>query len=154
LQKTNRDTQDVLQALSRVLYVPSSELSVAGTKDKRGVTVQRVCLKRSGKSLVDVWRAINGLGDSGPGTRGMREVLKERGERGVRVSDCECQAGLKMRGRSVFRGGSKLMRICYLHFQSRTRRTTLNSACSRAMNLSSLFGASLPFSCSLPFHPA
>ena len=90
LQKTNRDTQDVLQYLARTLRVHSGDLTVAGTKDKRGVTTQRVCLKRSGRSLVDVWSAINGCGKGGE--RSMREVLKDRGERGVRVADCEFES--------------------------------------------------------------
>ncbi|KAF8760163.1 tRNA pseudouridine synthase D [Rhizoctonia solani] len=41
LQKTNRDTQDALGHLARLLKVPPRELSTAGTKDKRGVTTQR-----------------------------------------------------------------------------------------------------------------
>ncbi|KAH9006957.1 tRNA pseudouridine synthase D [Lactarius hatsudake] len=58
LQKTNRDTQDALQYLARTLHIPAKDLSTAGTKDKRGVTIQRVALR-----------------------------LRNRGERGVRIAD-------------------------------------------------------------------
>ncbi len=51
LQKTNRDTQDALQNLARTLHVPVKALSTAGTKDKRGVTVQRVSLRRDAKTV-------------------------------------------------------------------------------------------------------
>ena len=83
LQKTNRDTQDALAHLSRSLHVTVKDLSVAGTKDKRGVTVQRVSLKRGNKTVEDVWRMANGL----PNRRSEKDVLTRRGERGVRVAD-------------------------------------------------------------------
>ncbi|KAI0832348.1 tRNA pseudouridine synthase D [Trametes gibbosa] len=83
LQKTNRDTQDALAALSRTLHCSVKDLSVAGTKDKRGVTVQRVSLRRGNKTVEDVWKMANGLG----GKRSMNEILTQRGERGVRVAD-------------------------------------------------------------------
>ncbi|TDL29480.1 tRNA pseudouridine synthase D [Rickenella mellea] len=83
LQKTNRDTQDALSHLSRMLHASVKDLSVAGTKDKRGVTIQRVSLKRNGKTVEDVWKLANGQ----TGRRTMSEVLTQRGERGVRVSD-------------------------------------------------------------------
>ncbi|KAI0307293.1 pseudouridine synthase [Multifurca ochricompacta] len=69
LQKTNRDTQDALQYLARTLHVPVKDLSTAGTKDKRGVTVQRVALRRGAKTVEDVWNLANGR------------------ERGVRIAD-------------------------------------------------------------------
>lgn len=59
------------------------DLSVAGTKDKRGVTVQRVSLRRGNKTVEDVWKMANGLN----GRRTVEEVLTQRGERGVRVAD-------------------------------------------------------------------
>ncbi|KZV76135.1 tRNA pseudouridine synthase D [Peniophora sp. CONT] len=83
MQKTNRDTQDALIHLSRSLHVNVKDLSVAGTKDKRGVTVQRVALRRGNKSVEDVWRLANGV----PSRRTAEEAVKERGERGVRVAD-------------------------------------------------------------------
>lgn len=83
LQKTNRDTQDALSHLSRVLHVNVKDLSVAGTKDKRGVTVQRVSLKRGNKTVEDVWKMANGQG----GRKSLKEALTERGERGIRIAD-------------------------------------------------------------------
>ena len=83
LQKTNRDTQDALAHLSRTLHCNVKDLSVAGTKDKRGVTVQRVSLRRGNKTVEDVWKMANGLN----GRRTMEEALTQRGERGVRVAD-------------------------------------------------------------------
>ncbi|KIY49313.1 tRNA pseudouridine synthase D [Fistulina hepatica ATCC 64428] len=83
MQKTNRDTQDALQHLSRSLHVNVKELAVAGTKDKRGVTVQRVSLKRNGKLVEDVWRMANGVGPKRPPS----EALKRRGDRGIRIAD-------------------------------------------------------------------
>ncbi|EKM80137.1 hypothetical protein AGABI1DRAFT_120164 [Agaricus bisporus var. burnettii JB137-S8] len=82
LQKTNRDNQDALGHLSRLLRVGVKNLTVAGTKDKRGVTVQRVSLKRGNKSVEDVWKQVNGLG-----RRQYETIMKERGERGVRIAD-------------------------------------------------------------------
>ncbi|RDX55545.1 tRNA pseudouridine synthase D [Lentinus brumalis] len=83
LQKTNRDTQDALAYLSRTLHCNVKDLSVAGTKDKRGVTVQRVSLRRGNKTVEDVWKMANGLN----GRRTMEDALTQRGERGVRVAD-------------------------------------------------------------------
>ena len=81
LQKTNRDTQDALAYLSRLLHVNIKDLSVAGTKDKRGVTVQRVALRRHNKTVEDVWKLANA------GRKSKDEVLKRRGERGIRMAD-------------------------------------------------------------------
>ncbi len=75
---------DCLSHMSRLLRVSDKALSTAGTKDKRGVTVQRVCLKRGGMRMVDVWKNVNGLNS---GRKNMRQVLNERGERGVRIGD-------------------------------------------------------------------
>ncbi|KAJ3774471.1 pseudouridine synthase [Lentinula raphanica] len=84
LQKTNRDTQDALSHLSRMLKVSVKDLSVAGTKDKRGVTVQRVSLKRNNKTVEDVWKLANSVVN---GRKTAEEAVKERGERGVRIAD-------------------------------------------------------------------
>lgn len=84
LQKSNRDTQDALAHLSRLLRVSVKELSVAGTKDKRGVTVQRVSLKRGNKTVEDVWKIVNGING---GRRSQQEILTKRGEHGIRVAD-------------------------------------------------------------------
>ena len=83
LQKTNRDTQDALAHLSRSLHCNVKDLSVAGTKDKRGITVQRVSLRRGNKTVEDVWRLANGSN----GRRTEEEILTRRGERGIRIAD-------------------------------------------------------------------
>jgi tRNA pseudouridine13 synthase len=83
MQKTNRDTQDALGHLSRLLHVGIKDLSVAGTKDKRGVTVQRVSLSRNSKTVEDVWRLANNLGSR----RTVQDVVSQRGERGIRIAD-------------------------------------------------------------------
>ncbi|KAF5390713.1 hypothetical protein D9757_002685 [Collybiopsis confluens] len=94
LQKTNRDTQDALSHLSRMLKVDVKSLSVAGTKDKRGVTAQRVSLKRGSKTVEDVWRLANGVEN---GRKTVAEALTQRGERGVRVTDLKYRkAGLEL----------------------------------------------------------
>ena len=93
MQKTNRDTQDALGHLSRLLKVGVKDLSVAGTKDKRAVTAQRVSLKRNGKTVEDAWKMINGQ----YGRRTLEEALTQRGERGVRVADFNYRkAGLEL----------------------------------------------------------
>jgi tRNA pseudouridine13 synthase len=84
LQKTNRDTQDCLNHISRILRVDGKTISTCGTKDKRGITVQRVCIQRKGLKLAQIWKAANGLSYGG---RTMKQALEERGERGVRIGD-------------------------------------------------------------------
>lgn len=56
---------------------------MAGTKDKRGVTVQRVSLRRGNKTVEDVWRMANGVNLR----RTAEEVLTKRGDRGIRIAD-------------------------------------------------------------------
>lgn len=58
-------------------------MGVAGTKDKRGVTTQRVSMRRSGKTVDDVWKMANGYGR----IKTMEQILKERADRGVRIAD-------------------------------------------------------------------
>ncbi|KAK4685164.1 tRNA pseudouridine13 synthase, partial [Tremellales sp. Uapishka_1] len=84
LHKSNRETQDCLMNLARLLGTHQKELSVCGTKDKRAVTVQRVCLKRGRLNLGDVWRAINGIKMK---RRTEKSAMEERGERGCRIGD-------------------------------------------------------------------
>ncbi|KAI6105807.1 tRNA pseudouridine synthase D [Pisolithus sp. B1] len=82
MQKTNRDTQDALAYLSRTLHVNVKDFGVAGTKDKRGVTVQRE----------DIWRASNQVG-----RRSARDALSQRGDHGIRITDmCYRKAGLEL----------------------------------------------------------
>jgi tRNA pseudouridine13 synthase len=69
--------------LSRLLHVSIKDLAVAGTKDKRGVTVQRVSLDRHNKTVEDVWKVLNGLGPR----KSIDEVMLQRGERGIRAAD-------------------------------------------------------------------
>nr|GAT59956.1 predicted protein [Mycena chlorophos] len=94
LQKTNRDTQDALAHLSRVLKVSLKDLSVAGTKDKRGITVQRVSLKRNNKTIEDIWRAANAQVGRQSHNNG---TVNKRGDRGVRIGDFKySKAGLEL----------------------------------------------------------
>lgn len=64
------------------MHVSVKDLAVAGTKDKRGVTVQRVSLRRGNKTVDNVWKAVNQIG-----RRSVREAVTQRGERGVRIAD-------------------------------------------------------------------
>lgn len=59
------------------------DLGVAGTKDKRGVTVQRVSLKRGSRTIEDVWKIA-----SSQNSRNLpEESTKRRGDHGVRIAD-------------------------------------------------------------------
>lgn len=89
MQKTNRDTQDALSHLSRLLHAPVKDLSVSGTKDKRGVTIQRVSFKRNGKTIQDVWKTVNRV----TGKLTARVATVERGERGIRIGDLAYRKG-------------------------------------------------------------
>lgn len=84
LHKANRDSQDALLHVARQLGCHHKDLSVAGTKDKRAITVQRVALKRGGRTLTSVWRAVNGITNR---RRTAESVLTERAERGTRIGD-------------------------------------------------------------------
>lgn len=86
LQKTNRETQDCLGHISRMLSVHTRDLAVCGTKDKRAITVQRVSLKRGGYTTQQVWRAVNGVKS---GRRTEEAAVLDRGERGTRIGDLE-----------------------------------------------------------------
>ncbi|PYH97329.1 tRNA pseudouridine synthase D [Aspergillus ellipticus CBS 707.79] len=46
LYKENKDTMEILSLISRLLKVNSKNFQFAGTKDRRGVTVQRACAHR------------------------------------------------------------------------------------------------------------
>ena len=65
------------------MHVSIKDLSTAGTKDKRGVTVQRVALRRGAKTVEDIWRSANGV----PSRRTAEEAVQERGEHGIRIAD-------------------------------------------------------------------
>ncbi|SPO29410.1 related to PUS7 - Pseudouridine synthase [Ustilago trichophora] len=119
LHKTNRDHQEAMGMLAESLRLggggggrgrgrgrggfagrgggrpPTKDLGVAGTKDKRAVTVQRVSLKRNRKTLDDVYRLVNGINadisasaSKGKGKGKGRTVLDAtttRGDRGIRI---------------------------------------------------------------------
>jgi tRNA pseudouridine13 synthase len=74
------------------LHVNIKDLAVAGTKDKRGVTVQRVSLRRGNKTVENVWKAANQLG-----RRSALEAVTQRGDRGIRIADLNYRkAGLEL----------------------------------------------------------
>ena len=83
MQKTNRDTHDALSQLSRLMRVNVRDLAVAGTKDKRGVTIQLVSLKRQNKTREDIWKMANGFGR----LKTAEQILSERADRGIRIGD-------------------------------------------------------------------
>ncbi|MCO5588297.1 hypothetical protein L7F22_042252 [Adiantum nelumboides] len=100
MQKTNRDSQDALNILARSLGLlyggggggkAVKDISVAGTKDKRGITVQQVALRRGRRTLDDLWRMANGLHRNvgKPDFRGKGQELinavSRRGDRGIRI---------------------------------------------------------------------
>jgi tRNA pseudouridine13 synthase len=92
--KTNKESHDAISTLTRYFNVTNRELGVAGTKDKRAITVQRVSLKRGKKlSVEEVWRiARNGGGGRGGGGRGGGFV-----DRNIRIGDVEyAEKGLEL----------------------------------------------------------
>lgn len=128
LQKTNRDHQEAMAMLAQSLCLgggggrggrcrgrggsfggrgggrpQTKDLSVAGTKDKRAVTVQQVSLKRNRKTLDDVYRLVNGIttdasaarSDNGSRAgrgkgkgrdRTVHDAVSARGEHGIRIA--------------------------------------------------------------------
>ncbi len=115
------------------------DLSVAGTKDKRGVTVQRVSLRRGNKTVEDVWKMANGLN----GRRTMEEALTQRGERGVRVSDFNYRkASLEL---GMLKGNAFVITlrwviliyslVRYVHASDRNVRVDSTETLDRAMNI-------------------
>lgn len=117
MQKTNRDTQDALGYLARTLHVNIRDLAVAGTKDKRGVTVQRVSLKRNNKTVEDVFQLANGIS----GRKPVEEALRKRGDRGVRITDFNYRKAslelgmLKGNAFVITLRSALLLRSAYLH---------------------------------------
>lgn len=63
LYKENKETMDACNLLSRLLKIPTKTLGIAGTKDKRGITCQRVSLNtRMGLSRVNALnRTLKGM---------------------------------------------------------------------------------------------
>lgn len=69
LHKCNKETQDCLTRIGRLLKVNARDLGIAGTKDKRGVTTQRVSLhikkfkpprNAANHPLVDAYTVLTG----------------------------------------------------------------------------------------------
>lgn len=56
LYKENKDTMDAVNLLTKFLRMPSRAIRFAGTKDRRGVTCQRLCVSHIG---VDRLNALN-----------------------------------------------------------------------------------------------
>ncbi|KAJ9474233.1 Multisubstrate pseudouridine synthase 7 [Pseudozyma hubeiensis] len=129
LHKTNRDHQEAMGMLAESMRLggggggrgrgrgrggfagraggrpPTKDLAVAGTKDKRAVTVQRVSLKRNRKTLEDVYRLVNGINadvsaPKGKGKGRGRTVLDAtttRADRGIRIGHLQyAQQPLKL----------------------------------------------------------
>lgn len=46
LYKENKETMEVANLLTKFLRIPAKQISYAGTKDRRGVTVQKACVSR------------------------------------------------------------------------------------------------------------
>ncbi|GAA5958444.1 hypothetical protein JCM3765_007878 [Sporobolomyces pararoseus] len=73
LLKTNKESHDAISSLTRYFHVTTRELGLAGTKDKRAITVQRVSLKRGKKLIIeDVWRVARNGGSRGWVDRNIR----------------------------------------------------------------------------------
>ena len=125
LHKTNRDHQEAMGMLAESLRLEwwrgwegkrekqrrfcgqrwrqtadKGSLSVAGTKDKRAVTVQRVSLKRNRKTLEDVYRLVNGINadvsaSNGKGKgkgRTVLDAITTRADRGIRIGHLQYAA--------------------------------------------------------------
>ncbi|KAL8279139.1 hypothetical protein RQP46_008395 [Phenoliferia psychrophenolica] len=91
LQKTNKEMHDALSGLCRTLNIQNRDIGTSGTKDKRAVTVQRVSIKRGGRTIEEVWKAANpNQGGRGRGRgRGGRGGWSSNGgtDRGVTIGD-------------------------------------------------------------------
>ncbi|KAI0816420.1 pseudouridine synthase [Xylaria sp. FL0064] len=62
LYKENKDTMDALNHMAKILRIHPKAFGVAGTKDRRAVTVQRVSIKgRNPNSLIAVNERINNI---------------------------------------------------------------------------------------------
>ncbi|KZW04076.1 tRNA pseudouridine synthase D [Exidia glandulosa HHB12029] len=93
MHKTNRDTHDALSHLARMMKLQVRDFGVAGTKDKRGVTTQRVSVRAQGRSPEILWKLANNV----PGRRTEAQATSMRGERGIRVGDfCPADTSLDL----------------------------------------------------------
>lgn len=99
-----------------MLHINIKDLSVAGTKDKRGVTVQRVSLKRNNKTVEDVWRLANGHS----GSKSYDHVLTQRADRGIRIADLNYRkAGLEL---GMLKGNSFVITLRCVLFNTSLNR--------------------------------
>lgn len=88
---------DALSGLARTFHLQSKDLGIAGTKDKRAVTVQRVSIRRGNKSIEDIWKAVTGRPSKGGrggrgggrGGRGGGSTMIGGSDFGLRVGDVE-----------------------------------------------------------------
>jgi len=97
------------------------DLSVAGTKDKRGVTVQRVSFKRGNKTVEDVWTNVNGISRR----KSAETASKQRGERGIRIADLKYRkASLEL---GMLKGNAFLITLRYVQF-TESRAALINNA--------------------------
>ncbi|GAA5865441.1 hypothetical protein JCM8547_001245 [Rhodosporidiobolus lusitaniae] len=113
LLKSNKESHDAMFTLARYFNLSNQrDLGVAGTKDKRAVTVQRVSLKRGRTTTIeDIYRAAKsggayGGGRGGRGGRGGAKFGRGRGggfgsggfiDRAIRIGDVEyAESGLEL----------------------------------------------------------
>ncbi|GAA5923167.1 pseudouridine synthase PUS7 [Sporobolomyces koalae] len=90
LHKLNKESHDAIQTLSKLFNVTPRELGLAGTKDKRAVTVQRVSLKRTKNlTLEQVWKVARNQSNTGGGGRGGKGGRQGWIDRNVRIGDAE-----------------------------------------------------------------
>ncbi|KAK4055095.1 multisubstrate pseudouridine synthase 7 [Microbotryomycetes sp. JL201] len=87
LHKVNKEMHDALNGLSRQLKLGPKDLGIAGTKDKRAITTQRISFKRGNKTVEEVWRAARGGGGGGGRGRGGFRGNNGGPDRGVRIGD-------------------------------------------------------------------
>lgn len=81
---------DALSGLCRTLNIQNRDIGTSGTKDKRAVTIQRVSVKRNGRTIDEVWRAANPSMGGGRGGRGRgrgRGGWSGGTDRGVTIGD-------------------------------------------------------------------
>ncbi|KAM0793600.1 hypothetical protein ACM66B_001033 [Microbotryomycetes sp. NB124-2] len=92
LHKVNKEMHDALNGVSRQLKLGPKDLGIAGTKDKRAITTQRISLKRGNRTVEEIWKATKGAGGGGRGGRGGRGGggrFNNGPDRGVRIGDVE-----------------------------------------------------------------
>ena len=92
LYKENRDTMEMVNLLARLMKINSKDLKIAGTKDRRAATVQRVSVYRvDSERLVGLNKTLRGaaLGDFDYKTQGLE--LGELSGNEFEIALRECQ---------------------------------------------------------------